>query len=47
MRLLLTTLLLHFDVELCPESAGWMEQEVYTLWQKPALMCRLTKVGNW
>ena len=44
MRLLLSTVLLHFDLELCKESAKWTEQRVYTLWEKPALMCKLTLV---
>ncbi|KAK5946777.1 hypothetical protein PMZ80_000920 [Knufia obscura] len=44
MRLLLSAVLLHFDVELCKESKDWADQKVYTLWEKPALMCKLTSV---
>ncbi|CAK4032813.1 Isotrichodermin C-15 hydroxylase [Lecanosticta acicola] len=42
MRLLLTTVLLHFDLELCDESKDWTDQRIYTLWEKKPLMCRLT-----
>lgn len=44
MRLLLSTVLLHFDMELCQESEEWADQKVYTLWEKPALMCELNAV---
>lgn len=44
MRLLLSTVLLHYDLELCPESEKWADQKVYTLWEKPSLFCRLTAV---
>ncbi|KAI4088664.1 MAG: hypothetical protein LQ344_005902 [Seirophora lacunosa] len=42
MRLILAKLLHHFDVEICPESAGWIKQNVYIIWEKPALMVKLT-----
>lgn len=41
MRLLLATVVLNFDMEICPESETWADQKVYTLWEKPSLMCRL------
>jgi hypothetical protein len=41
MRLLLAKVMFNFDLELCPESEGWTEQEVYTLWQKKPLMVKL------
>ncbi|KAL1863707.1 hypothetical protein Plec18170_000545 [Paecilomyces lecythidis] len=41
-RLILCKLLFHFDIELCPESVNWINQEVYFLWDKPALMVNLT-----
>lgn len=44
MRLLLSTVLLHFDLTLCEESKTWADQKVFTLWEKPALMCKLTEV---
>ena len=42
LRLLLATLLLHFDISLAEESQGWIDQRVYTLWEKPPLMVDLT-----
>lgn len=42
-RLILCKLLFHFDVALCPESARWADQEVYFLWDKPALMVQLSE----
>lgn len=41
MRLVLCKLLYHFDLALCPESTHWTDQEVYFLWDKPALMVTL------
>ncbi|KAJ5547095.1 hypothetical protein N7494_004680 [Penicillium frequentans] len=40
-RLILCKLLYHFDLTLCPESADWMDQKVYFLWDKPRLMVTL------
>jgi cytochrome P450 len=43
MRLIITKVLYNFDLELCPESEGWMEnQRVFTLWQKTPLMVKVT-----
>ena len=42
MRVLLVTVLLHFDLSLCEESEEWNDQKVYTLWEKKPLMCTLT-----
>lgn len=41
MRLLITLLLWNFDMTIVPESRDWKTQEVYLLWEKPALMVRL------
>ncbi|KAF2717761.1 cytochrome P450 [Polychaeton citri CBS 116435] len=41
MRLLLATILIHFDFRLCEESKDWSDQKVYTLWQKHPLMCTI------
>lgn len=41
MRLLLATMILHFDIQLCPESAMWADQKVWLLWEKPELWCTL------
>ncbi|KAA6416221.1 MAG: Cytochrome E- group I [Lasallia pustulata] len=40
-RLVLSKLLWNFDLELCDESRNWVHQEVYIIWDKPALMVRL------
>jgi len=46
MRLVLSSVLLQFDLELCPESDGWFDtQKIYLLWGKPPLMCKLTRVN--
>jgi cytochrome P450 len=42
MRVLLVTVLLHFDLQLCKDSEDWSDQKVYTLWEKKPLMCSLT-----
>jgi hypothetical protein len=44
MRLILTKVLYNFDLELCPESEGWTDQKVYTLWEKHSLMVKLRDV---
>lgn len=46
MRLLLAAVVLNFDLELCGESAEWADQKVFTLWEKPELMCRLKSVKD-
>lgn len=40
-RLLLATLLMHFDVSVAEESQGWARQRVFTLWEKPPLLCNV------
>jgi cytochrome P450 len=43
MRLLLASLLWHFDLELAEESKDWMERnQIYVLWLKPELKVKLT-----
>jgi hypothetical protein len=45
MRLLLTKVLFNFDLEILPESEGWMEnQQVFTLWQKTPLLVKVKAV---
>ena len=44
MRLLLATVILHFDMKLCEESKGWNNQRVFLLWEKVPLMVNLTPV---
>lgn len=42
MRLLLATVMLHFDMKICEESKDWKNQKVYILWEKRPLMATLT-----
>jgi hypothetical protein len=44
-RLILAKVLFNFDLELCPGSDGWMNQRVYTLWQKTPLIVKVKAVG--
>jgi cytochrome P450 len=44
MRLILANILLHFDLELCDPTTDWMDQKVYTLWDKNPLMVKLSSV---
>lgn len=44
MRLLLATVLFHFDIELRDESKSWAQQKVWTLWEKPPLWCKVRQV---
>ncbi|PSN61466.1 cytochrome P450 [Corynespora cassiicola Philippines] len=44
LRLILATTVWHFDLELCPESDGWPDQQQYLLWVKGPLFCRLRSV---
>jgi hypothetical protein len=41
-RSILGRLVWNFDMELQQESMEWEKQAVYILWEKPALMVRLT-----
>ncbi|KAF6813197.1 cytochrome P450 [Colletotrichum sojae] len=45
-RLLLATMLLCFDMTLAEESRDWSRQRVYTLWEKPPLMCHIRPAGT-
>ncbi|KAF2802879.1 uncharacterized protein BDZ99DRAFT_526982 [Mytilinidion resinicola] len=44
MRIILSKILVNFDIGLLPESEGWTNQEVYTLWQKHPLLCKLKPI---
>jgi hypothetical protein len=46
MRLILSKVIYNFDLELCPESEDWMDQEVYALWQKKPLMVKFKTVSS-
>ncbi|KAF2712060.1 cytochrome P450 [Pleomassaria siparia CBS 279.74] len=41
MRLIIAKVLFNFDLELCPESANWADQRIFTLWEKKPLLCKL------
>jgi hypothetical protein len=45
MRLLFSKVVYNFDFELCPESEGWLDQEVFLLWDKRPLMVKLKAVN--
>ncbi|KAJ5713882.1 uncharacterized protein N7483_011063 [Penicillium malachiteum] len=40
-RMILSKLLFNFDLQICKESEDWIDQKVYTIWDKPALMIEL------
>ncbi|OAL01859.1 cytochrome P450 [Phaeosphaeriaceae sp. SRC1lsM3a] len=40
MRLIMATLLLKFDLDLCEESRNWHDQKCFALWIKPPLIVR-------
>lgn len=43
MRSILARMLWHFDMELCEISKKWTDQNVFLLWEKRALMVKLTE----
>ena len=43
MHLILARLLFEFDIELEDEKYDWINQRVFTLWEKPPLLLRLRK----
>lgn len=45
MRLILARMIWNFDMELAPESRGWIDQLSFLVWDKPALRVKLTPVG--
>ena len=46
MRVIIAKVLWNFDLELCEESKNWSSQITYTLWEKPPLMCKLSRARN-
>lgn len=42
-RLILATVVWHFDLELCEESRKWDQQKVFNLWEKGPLMVCVQK----
>lgn len=41
MRLILASVFLHFDLQLCNESQNWLEQKTFALWMKKPLLCKV------
>lgn len=47
MRLFFVAAFAFFDLELAPESKNWLsENQVFTVWQKPPLYCRIRPAGE-
>jgi cytochrome P450 len=44
MRLILASVILRFDFQLCDESRDWLDQRTFVLWRKTPLMCEVTRV---
>ena len=44
MRLIMASLLLRFDLELCDPEADWFDMKAFVLWNKQPLMCRVKEV---
>jgi cytochrome P450 len=44
MRLILASVMLRFDLELCERSQNWLDQKTYALWMKNPLLCKVTRV---
>ncbi|GME38957.1 putative cytochrome p450 protein [Neofusicoccum parvum] len=42
MRAILSRMLWNFDLELCPQSSQWINQQSWIIWSKPELMVRFT-----
>lgn len=42
MRSVMARMLWHFDMELLPESDGWVNQNVFMMWEKPPLKVKLS-----
>ena len=43
MHSILARMIYSFDMELCPESQNWTEQQTFILWEKHPLMIQLRK----
>ncbi|KAF5679249.1 cytochrome P-450 monooxygenase [Fusarium heterosporum] len=46
MRLILVTLLINFDIELCEESRNWVDQKSFALWIKNPLNVRAKPIST-
>jgi hypothetical protein len=45
MKLILASVLLLFDLDLCDPSIDWFDQQVFALWMKNPLLCKVSAVG--
>lgn len=43
MRLIISRLIYNFDFELCVESRNWIDQKAFFVWEREALMVRLSE----
>lgn len=46
MRLTLTKLAMNFDFELLPQSDSWINQKLFTFWEKPPLMVKVLRTSD-
>ncbi|RLL98773.1 hypothetical protein CFD26_105148 [Aspergillus turcosus] len=46
MRLILAKVIWHLDMELCPESEDWADQESYNLWSRPPLKVTISRADG-
>ncbi|KAH8696970.1 cytochrome P450 [Phaeosphaeriaceae sp. PMI808] len=44
-RLVLASVLLHFDLKLCTESQNWLNQRTFAIWEKKPLLVQLKSVN--
>ncbi|KAH5299619.1 hypothetical protein HBI12_197110 [Parastagonospora nodorum] len=44
LRFILASMVLNFDIKLCSESEGWLNQSLSIFWEKTPLYCRLEPV---
>jgi cytochrome P450 len=46
MRIIFSTVLFNFDLELCDENDDWPDQQTYAVWLKKPLKCRIRPVAT-
>jgi cytochrome P450 len=46
MKLILARLVYEFDIQLDDENVDWMNQRVFTLWEKSGMIVRLKSRGS-
>jgi cytochrome P450 len=45
-RIIMSKVLWHFDIQLCPESEGWDQQQIFINWMKGPLYVQLKKIDR-